>query len=61
MCDICNNTGWICENCGTQWEKENGETCCGAGENCICNPNGNFEFAAVYASVNPDEVKNWVQ
>jgi hypothetical protein len=59
MCKICENTGWVCEKCGTRWELENGGTCCGAGSNCVCNPNGNVEWIAVHASTNKESVKNW--
>lgn len=55
MCEKCNNTGWVCEFCGTQWELENGETCCGAGNNCTCNPNGSYSFDIIIASINQDD------
>lgn len=60
-CQLCGGTGWVCENCGTQWEAADGETCCGAGKNCECNPSGHYEFKAVYASTEPEKVERWVQ
>lgn len=65
-CLCCKDTGWVCEN---HLDKPWGETgvegsCnCGAGTNCSCNPDGNADgvFDAVYASVDPDNVKTWVQ
>lgn len=59
-CEICEGTGWVCENCGTRWELSDGGTCCGAGNPCVCNPNADFEFEAVIASTSPDEVKTWM-
>lgn len=36
-CSICNGTGWVCESCGTVWDKGDGQpTCCGAGMPCEC-------------------------
>jgi hypothetical protein len=55
-CGICNDTGWICENCKTVWTDENGDSCCGAGDPCKCNasgfyePSGFVEFDAAKAS-----------
>jgi hypothetical protein len=60
-CKICNSTGWVCENHrNIPWGEEEGECECGAGKNCICNPDGHIEMTAVYASVKPEEVKTWV-
>lgn len=50
-CVICDGTGWVCENCETRWELKSGETCCGAGKNCVCNKNGDVDFSIVYASI----------
>lgn len=58
-CELCEDTGVVCENCGTRWELENGDTCCGAGNPCVCG--AEFQWGAVYASTDPDEVKEWVQ
>lgn len=60
-CELCEDTGWVCENCGTRWELASGDTCCGAGKACVCNPDANFEWQAVYASTDPDQVTDWVQ
>ena len=59
MCEICEDTGWVCENCGTRWELPDGRTCCGSGVNCICNPDGEVEWKMVYASTEPEKVKGW--
>jgi len=59
MCEICEGTGWVCENCGTRWQLMNRETCCGAGQNCVCNPNGDVDWKVVYATTEPEEVKEW--
>ena len=58
-CDICNGTGWVCENCKTAWTDSNGNSCCGAGEPCACNASGFVEFDAVIASSEPETVKGW--
>ena len=29
-CELCEDTGWVCESCGTRWEKKDDSTCCGA-------------------------------
>ena len=58
-CELCEGTGWVCENCGTRWELADGGTCCGAGQNCACNPSGDVEWQAVYATTEPAEVKEW--
>ena len=60
-CPICEDTGWICENCGTRWELSSGGTCCGAGGNCNCNPNGEIEMDCVFASTNPMDVTGFIQ
>ncbi len=60
-CSECEGTGWVCENCGTRWELEAGGTCCGAGNNCHCNPNGEVQWLAVIASTDEAAVKDWVQ
>lgn len=61
QCAQCDGTGWVCENCRTAWEKSGGETCCGAGMPCECNPSAHYEFAAVIAAVDPRNVKEWTQ
>lgn len=58
-CEICQDTGWVCENCDTQWEIANGETCCGAGKSCVCNPNGDVQWQVVYATVDSEGVEKW--
>ena len=58
-CELCENTGVVCENCGTVWELPDGETCCGAGMQCVCG--AEFQFEAIYASTEPEAVKEWVQ
>ena len=59
-CEICKGTGWVCENhLNKPWGSDPGECECGAGSNCICNPNGEVEWDVVYATVEPDEVKEW--
>lgn len=55
-CSVCDGTGWVCENCGTKWELDDGSTCCGAGEPCICNPFVEIEFDHISASVSDDEI-----
>jgi hypothetical protein len=60
-CESCSGTGWVCERCGTTWEREDGTTCCGAGQPCDCNPDAHYEFAAVHATTEPEAVKAWVQ
>lgn len=59
QCEFCSGTGWVCENCGTRWELKDGGTCCGAGQNCDCNPDGEVDWIAVHATTAPDDVKNW--
>ncbi len=61
-CETCKGTGWICENhMDTPWGSGPGECDCGAGCNCICNPGGEYvEWQAVYATTEPEEVKEWV-
>ncbi len=51
-CPICNGTGWVCENhMDKPWgqNKVLGECDCGAGKNCKCNPDGEVEWAVIYA------------
>lgn len=60
-CEACEGTGWVCEECGTRWELHSGGTCCGAGKNCHCNPQGAVDWKAVRASVDADAVKVWLQ
>lgn len=52
-CTKCEGTGWVCESCGTRWEFGPGSTCCGAGEPCECNPDAEYAFEVVHASVDP--------
>ena len=60
MCNKCNNTGWVCEDhTDKPWGEEEGECECGAGKNCDCNSNGDVEWEAVYATVEPEKVKVW--
>lgn len=59
-CELCEGTGWVCESCGTRWEEEDGSTCCGAGTNCVCNPDGVVDWQAVHASISMDGVKTLV-
>ncbi len=56
QCSRCNGSGWVCECC----RKPFGE-CEGAGEPCECNPAADFQFEAVIASVDPEQVERWVQ
>ena len=61
-CKLCLGTGWVCENhlevpAGTK----TGQCDCGAACNCLCNPNGEVEWEAVYASTEPSTVKDWIQ
>ena len=58
-CNVCEGTGWICENCKTVWQSKDGDSCCGAGEPCECNENGDIELDAVIASSEPETVKRW--
>lgn len=63
-CELCAGTGWVCENHTTKpWGKNlgSGECDCGAGNNCVCNPNGEVEWAVVYATTEPNKVKGWMQ
>lgn len=61
-CEICGGSGWVCENhLDTPWGDRSGECECGAGKNCLCNPSGEVEWQAVYASIDPDQVKEWAQ
>lgn len=61
QCSKCDGTGWVCENCRTVWEQSTGETCCGAGMPCDCNPSADYQFAAVIATVEPEKVERWEQ
>lgn len=48
-CKLCNDSGWVDESDLTvEWT---GAPDQGAGQNCVCNPDGHYEFAVVYASV----------
>lgn len=49
-CQVCDGTGWVCENCGTRWELLQGGTCCSAGKNCVCNPHGDMDWDHIFAS-----------
>lgn len=66
-CPHCLGYGWVCEfHMDKPWEGTAVTGACdcgGAGCNCICNMNGDPRgvFDAVYASTDPDNVKNWVQ
>ena len=60
-CDKCEDTGWVCENCGTRWELFGGGDCCGAGKNCECNLDGNYEFSVIFASTNPNDKITLIQ
>lgn len=57
MCEACDDTGWVCENCGMRWDLAEGGTCCGAGKSCICNPNGSVDWQVVYAATELQTVK----
>lgn len=48
-CKICNNTGWVCERCGAEYESCAHDSA--AGKACDCNPNGYYEFAEIIAEV----------
>lgn len=63
QCLACAGSGWVCENHPDKpWENADGTRCCeGAGGNCECNPNGEVEFQAVFASTSPETVKEWAQ
>lgn len=50
-CKCCGGTGWVCENCGNQWEYDDGRTCCGAGVACQCNKDADVDWLAVHASI----------
>lgn len=51
-CPCCAGTGWVCENhLSTPWGKGSGECDCGAGKNCMCNPDGHVDWQEVYASI----------
>lgn len=59
-CELCEGTGWVCENCGTRWELKGGGVCCGSGVACECNPDGEVEWQAVSSSTEPEKVKDWI-
>lgn len=66
ICETCNGTGWVCEaHLDTPADMDaiscSIAGCGGAVCNCLCNPNGEYEFEAVYASTQPSKVKKWVQ
>ena len=50
-CMACDGTGWVCEKCGTRWERADGTTCCGAGKPCLCNPSVQYEFDEIIAQI----------
>lgn len=59
-CESCKGTGWVCENhIETPFGNGQGECDCGAGCNCLCNPHGEVEWQAVYATTDPETVKEW--
>lgn len=56
-CETCKGEGWICENhMDTPWGTAPGQCDCGAGKNCLCNPNGDVEWQHCYASTNAEEI-----
>lgn len=66
VCEICGGVGWVCELHLNSPADLNGPCCSipdcnGAICNCLCNPNGEYEFETVFASTEPDKVKKWVQ
>lgn len=63
-CTTCQGSGWVCERHPDQPSAVTtvGGCACGApAENCACNPDGHGSFDAVYASVDPETVKEWMQ
>lgn len=55
-CNKCEGTGWVCENhLHERWEKESGETCCGAGVPCSCNSEAEYKYLYVFASTDESE------
>lgn len=54
-CDICDDTMWICESCGTRWELKEGGTCCSAGKSCTCNPNGMCDWKEIICSTDDNK------
>lgn len=59
-CDICNGTGWVCENHPEMPSGDGaGECNCGAARPCVCNPGCHVAWQAVYASTAPDQVDVW--
>ena len=62
QCIHCRDTGWVCEShLDKPWEGDGACGCGAAGCNCSCNPDGDYVLDAVYASVEPDKVKRWIQ
>lgn len=57
-CEICNGTGWVCENHPFEEFDHDNEGCDGAGKPCVCNPEADTSaiFAVVYASTDESTV-----
>ncbi len=63
-CETCAGSGWVCEahpDKPSEVTTANGCTCGEPATNCACNPGGDAQFDAVYASNDPSNVKEWIQ
>lgn len=63
-CEACAGSGWVCEahpDKLSQVTTDGGCDCGAPAANCACNPGGDAQFDAVYASTDPSNVKEWVQ
>ncbi len=59
-CEICNDSGWVCENHQTE-EWEDGHRDCGAGMPCVCNdakPPWCF-VSKEYKTIKIDDISLW--
>ncbi|PNG49218.1 hypothetical protein WDL1P2_00385 (plasmid) [Variovorax sp. WDL1] len=62
-CPVCAWSGWVCEvhtDRPSEVATEGGCSCGGAAAPCKCNPDAVYDFAAVFAAVDPESVKDWV-
>jgi hypothetical protein len=63
-CKTCHGSGWVCEehrDRPSAVTTADGCSCGAPATACECNPNGHYDFEAMYASVDPATVKEWVQ
>lgn len=61
-CDVCDDTGWVCEGCSLDavhvpWDgcSSRADACgCGPGAPCVCNPDGGIDRASIMVTHSVD-------